>query len=285
MSAAGKMVAVTRVVRIRNEDNDFQYAETLRRRREKRLRQREIFVEGVRQINQVLACGWSVRAFLYSPERRLSGWARDVLEAAGADVHYELPYTLQAKLSQKADASELIALVRMPDDDLGRIPVRDDLLVVVFDRPGSPGNLGTLIRSADALGAHGMVVTGHGVDLYDPETISASTGSLFALPSVRLPSHGELTPWLAELRGLLPGFQVVGSDEEGGVDVDTHDLTRPTVLVAGNETRGMSAAYRELSDAVVRIPIGGSASSLNVAAATSILLYEAARQRRRRDRR
>jgi 23S rRNA (uridine2479-2'-O)-methyltransferase len=270
-----------RIVRIRSEDNDFQYAETLRRRREKRLRQRELFVEGVRQINQALANGWSFRALLYSTERRLSGWARDVLERAGVDVHYQLPWELQAKLSQKVDTSELIALVRMPDDDLSRIPVREDLLVVVFDRPSSPGNLGTVIRSCDALGSHGLVITGHGVDLYDPETISASTGSLFSLPAVRLPSHKQLLPWLDELRRRLPGLQVVGSDEKGEVDVWAHDLTRPTVLIAGNETWGMSVAYRELSDTLVRIPIEGSASSLNVASAVSILLYEAAAQRRR----
>jgi tRNA G18 (ribose-2'-O)-methylase SpoU len=269
-----------RVVRVHSENSDFQYAETLRRRREKRQRQREFFVEGVRQINQALSFGWPVRALIYSPERRLSGWARDVLQRARAEVHYELPWELQARLSQKADTSEVIALVAMAADDLARIPIHENLLVLVFDRPSNPGNLGTVLRSCDALGAHGLVITGHGVDLYDPETISASTGSLFALPAVRLPSHKQLVPWLADLRRRLPGLQVVGTDEKGEREVWDQDLARPTVLVAGNETWGMSAAYRELSDSIARIPIQGSASSLNVASAASILLYEAASQRR-----
>ena len=90
--------------------------------------------------------------------------------------------------SNKSEPSELLALVAMPADDLDRIPLSPDLLVVAFDRPASPGNLGSIIRSCDALGAHGVIMTGHSVDLYDPETISASVGSLFALPVVRLPS-------------------------------------------------------------------------------------------------
>jgi TrmH family RNA methyltransferase len=214
---------------------------------------------------------WRVRAFLYTRDRRLSGWAEDVLRATPADVHYELTGALMARLSGKSEPSELIALVAMPPDDMARIPTPDDALVVVFDRPASPGNLGTIIRSCDALGAHGLVMTGHGVDLYDPETIS-----------VRLPSQARLLPWLARLRERRAGrVTLVGSDEKGGVAADEHDFRGPTVLVIGNETWGMSAAYRDLCDTVVKIPMSGAASSLNVANATSILLYEAARQRRR----
>jgi TrmH family RNA methyltransferase len=161
----------------------------------------------------------------------------------------------------------------------------------VFDRPGSPGNLGTLIRSCDALGADGLIVTGHACDLYDPETIRASTGSLFALPSVRLPSQAELLPWLGSLRAAHPSLQVVGTDEDGERAIAAHDFTRPTVLLLGNETWGLSQGYRQLADALVRIPmaqradasgvIGGAASSLNVAVAGSIILYEVQRQRAR----
>ncbi len=267
------------VVKIYSENNDFQYAETLRRKREKRQRQREFFVEGVRPINQALKYNWHIRAFLYSREKPLSDWAEEILRQARADTHYELPWSLQLKLSGKTEGSELIALVSMPEDDLARIPVAQDMLVVVFDRPASPGNLGTIIRSCDALNVAGLVITGHSVDLYDPETISATTGSFFALPTVRLPAHKELFPWLSAVRARFPDLHIVGSDEKGDCELTAHDFTRPTILVVGNETWGMSAAYRELCDTIVSIPIQGSASSLNVACATSILLYEVNRQR------
>jgi len=99
------------------------------------------------------------------------------------------------KLSQKEDVSELIAIAAMPADDLARIPERENLLVVVVDRPTNPGNLGTLIRSCDALRVDGVIIrTCHSVDLYDPETIRATVGSFFSLPIIRLPSSQELIP-------------------------------------------------------------------------------------------
>jgi TrmH family RNA methyltransferase len=269
-----------KIVKIYSENNQFQHAETLRRNREKRHKHQEFFVEGVRAINQALQHNWTINAFLYSTEKRLSGWAQDILARSPAQVHYELPLALLEKLSNKTDSSELIALVAMPEDRLSRIPIRENLLVVLFDRPANPGNLGTVIRSCDALHVDGLVITGHAADLYDPETISATTGSFFALPVVRLPSHNQLAPWFETIERTIGPFQIVGSSAKAEHDIATHDLTKPTILAIGNETWGLSAAYKDLCDTLVRIPISGSATSLNVACAASIMLYEIDRQRR-----
>jgi len=182
----------------------------------------------------------------------------------------EVAPELLAELADK-ESAELVAVVALPPDRLDRIPLD---LVVVFDRPATPGNIGTLVRSADAFSASGVVVTGHAADPYDPRAVRASTGSLFALPVVRVPSHREVLAWAAG------AAQVVGTDEHGTVDVADHDLTGPTLLLVGNETAGLSAAWREAADVTVRIPITGAASSLNAAAAGTVVLYEAARQRR-----
>ncbi len=270
-----------RVVGIWVENAEFQYLETLRRNRTKRGRAGEFLVEGVRQINAALAHDWTVAAFLYAPERDLSDWARGILARGIAPAHLELPAPLLAKLSGKDEPSELLALVRMPEERLSRLPLRPGLRVVLCDRPASPGNLGTIIRSCDALGVDGLIISGHGVDPYDPETVSATTGSLFALPIVRIGGPDDLDPWLDTVRAALGGVQLVGTSAKAATDVADADLTGPTVLLIGNETWGLSAAYKERCDALVTIPIGGSASSLNVATATSILLYEMDRQRRR----
>jgi 23S rRNA (uridine2479-2'-O)-methyltransferase len=137
-----------------------------------------------------------------------------------------------------------------------------------------------LIRSCDALKADGLVLTGHAVDLYDPETITATTGSFFAFPVVRMPSPKALLPWFETIKEMIGNFQVVGSSAKAESDIAAHDFKKPTVLAVGNETVGLSAAYRELCDAIVKIPIYGSATSLNVACAASIMLYEIDRQRR-----
>lgn len=274
------MATATRLLRLYAETNEFQHVETLRRNRQKRRKNREFFVEGVRAINQALAHDWTFKSLLFARDRPLSDWAKGVLARAGAALHLELPFELLQKLSDKDDTSELIAVIGMPEDDLGRIPVRDNACIVLFDRPASPGNLGSIIRSCDAFGVDGVVITGHAVDLYDPETIGASVGSFFAVPAVRVDTAAEVRAWLDSLRRSLPGLTVVGSSAKATIDVAAQDLTRPTVLIVGNETWGMSAGYRELCDAIVTIPMRGSASSLNVASATSILLYEIDRQRR-----
>ena len=261
------------MLRVTTRNAAFQQWQALLTSRTKRHRAREFVVHGVRPIGLAVEHGWPVRALIYPAGRPLSGWARQTLERADAATRVAMAPDLLAELGGKVtdEAPELLAVLGLPDDDLGRIP-QD--LVLVFDRPTSPGNVGTLIRSADAFGAAGVIVTGHAADPYDPKAIRASTGSLFSVPVVRASSHREVLDWAA---GRL---QVVGTDEHGDVDVAEVDYTRPTLLVVGNETRGLSDGWRHACDRLARIEMGGSASSLNAAAAATVVLYEAARQRR-----
>jgi len=269
----------TTITKISKEDDQYQTIETLQRNRTKRLQAREFFVEGVREITMALQYKWVINALVYSRDKRLSDWAEEIIARSSARTHYIMPLHLLKKISQKEDTSELIALVAMPGDNLSRIPERENLLVVILDRPSNPGNLGTIIRSCDALRVDGVMITGHSVDLYDPETIRASTGSFFSIPVIRLPSHKMLIPWFEGLKGRLGKLQVVGTSAKAEVPVYKYDFKLPTVLVIGNESHGLSENIRALCDAMVTIPMYGSASSLNVASATSILLYEVARQR------
>jgi tRNA G18 (ribose-2'-O)-methylase SpoU len=266
------------VLRVSGRNARFQQWQALVGNRTKRHRAGEFLVQGVRPITLAERYGWPFRMVLRPAGRPVSRWAAELVERTGAPVA-ELEPDLLRELGDKAeDVPELVAVVGLDParvDRLERIPL-DAGPVVVFDRPGSPGNIGTLVRSADAFGAAGVVVTGHAADPYDPKAVRASTGSLFAVPVVRTPSHREVLGWLAT----TTGAQLVGTDETGTADVDTHDLTVPTVLVIGNETTGMSTAWREACDTILRIPITGAASSLNAATAATVLLYESSRQRR-----
>ena len=136
-----------------------------------------------------------------------------------------------------------------------------------------------MVRSADAFGAAGVIVTGHGADPYDPKAVRASTGSLFAVPVVRDAAPTGVLAWIRGQRASGVPVAVLGTDEKGEVEVAEQDLTGPTLVVVGNETSGLSEAWRAACDQVARIPISGSASSLNAASAATVLLYEAARQR------
>jgi 23S rRNA (uridine2479-2'-O)-methyltransferase len=268
-----------RLLRIRSANAEFQLAQALLHNRRQRQRQGRFAVEGVRPISEAVAHGWTVDSLWYAAGRPLSDWALGLLERGIARRHVELAPALMNELSGKEDTSELIAFVEMRPDELDRIPRRPDGLLVCFDRPVGPGNLGSVIRSTDALGGHGVVVTGHAADIYDPQAIRASTGSLFALPVVREGSLDAVRAWLSSLRAEIPGLQVLGSSAGAKTPVSATDLTCPSVLAVGNETNGLSRGWREVCDELVLIPMAGAADSLNAAAAASILLYEAARQR------
>jgi TrmH family RNA methyltransferase len=267
-------------LRVTTRNARFQEWAALLVNRTKRQRSGEFLVQGVRPITMAVRSGWEIRELLYDADVRLSTWARETIAATSAR-RYAVAGELMAELGGKEDGRpELLAVVGQPEDDLGRIPVSPELLVVVFDRPTSPGNIGTVIRSADALGAHGVIVTGHAADIYDPKCVRASTGSLFAVPVVRAASHRPVLDWLAAVRSAGVPVRLVGTDEDGDIDISGYDFTAPTVLVVGNETAGLSAAWRQACERLLRIPMVGSASSLNAATAASITMYECRRQRR-----
>ncbi|MFI1990085.1 TrmH family RNA methyltransferase [Actinoplanes sp. NPDC020271] len=272
---------MSRTLRISSRNATFQQWQALLTNRTKRHRAGEFLVQGVRPITLALDHGWPIHAILLDDTRRLSQWSRDVLEQTPGVSRFAVDADLMHELGGKDEESpELLAVVGMPADDLSRIEAGPGMLTLVFDRPSTPANIGALIRSADAFGASGLIITGHAADPYDPKAVRASTGSLFAVPVVQVSSHREVVDDVIALRRNGLPVEILGSDEAGDVDLADHDLTGPKVIAIGNETRGLSSAWREACDHVLRIPMTGAASSLNAAAAGTVVLYEAARQRR-----
>ncbi|WP_031168120.1 RNA methyltransferase [Streptomyces durhamensis] len=267
------------VQRITSRNARFQQWESLLNNRNKRTRAREFLVQGVRPISMAVRYGWPVKALLYDAGRTLSQWAEDLLRTVDAERVAMAPDMLADLGEKNESAPELVAVIEMPADDLGRFSADGDFLGVLFDRPTSPGNIGSIIRSADAFGAHGLIVSGHAADVYDPKSVRASTGSLFAVPAVRVPSPGGVMAWVEAERAQGRSIVLVGTDEKGDCDVFDFDFTQPVLLLVGNETSGLSSAWRGLCDHTVSIPMTGSASSLNAANAATAVLYEASRQR------
>jgi len=269
-------VARARALRVTTRNASFQQWQALLTNRNKRQRLGEFLVQGVRPIDAAIAHGWQVRAFLHGGDVR-SEWAIGLLGNAGNAQEVQLAPELLRELGEKDDTlPELVAVVAMPGDGLERIELPEAGLVVIFDRPTSPGNLGSLIRSCDALGVDGVIVTGRAADIYDPKTVRASRGSLFAVATVRVESPGAVVSWL---RGRPRPYALVGTSEDATLDVWSHDFTGPSAVVVGNETHGMSSFWSGHCDAIIRIPMTGFASSLNATVAASITLYETCRQR------
>lgn len=273
-----KFVARDAKVTVRNAR--FQQWESYLNTRAKRTKAARFLIQGVRPLTLAIEHDWPLEALLYRIDGPpLSSWARGVLDGW---KHEKVGVSgeLMAELGEKDASPELIAIAKARHRGLGSLALAGKApLLVVFDRPSSPGNLGTLIRSANAFGADAVIVTGHAADPYDPQCVRASTGSLFAVPVLAVADADEVLTYRDRVRDTGTELRIVGTDENGDVAIFDHDFTGGTILVIGNETRGMSASWREACDVTVSIPIGGAASSLGAPSAGAVCLYEIARQR------
>lgn len=252
---------------IRSANAEFQVLEALRTNRQKRNRENAFIVEGVRNVDAALAHAWPIRSVLVVERRPRSPWAEGVCGRVGDVV--ELPPDLFAVLTDRAELPEVLLVAEKRARSLDDIPVDGVFVATVLDRPTYPGNIGTILRTCDALGSGVVLTIGHGADPYDPQSVRASTGSFFAVAVVEVETVEQLTAWAAPR-----GVTLVATDESGP-SIREALPAPPLALLMGNETLGLSRSLREAADVTVAIPMRGTASSLNVAAAHAVALYAA----------
>lgn len=186
-------------INIFSKNSVYQKFEVLKTNRNKRYRYNEFLVEGVRSLNEAVNNHWKIKSFLFD-RNSLSDWARNMIYTVSTEQNYCLTSELMQELSEKNDPSELIAIIEMREDCLEQIQLSECPFVVVFDRPSNKGNLGTIIRSCDALGADVLIITGHAVDLYDPEVVVSSMGSFFNMSVVRVVDNTRLFAYIEDLK-------------------------------------------------------------------------------------
>jgi tRNA G18 (ribose-2'-O)-methylase SpoU len=251
--------------------------------RKHRQREGRFLAEGIRMVEEALACGAPVEMLIYAPDLLVNERARALLDRVEPSERLALSGQVFRTLSERNEPQGIAALIRIEDRPLATIPLTDDMLVVVAYQLRGPGNLGSIIRTADAAGATGVIVVGPTVDLYAPQTIRATMGSLFALPVVCLADDTPLKAWYERVRAAGIPLFVVATSAHGQRDHFDVDYRRPLALLVGNEQQGLPAPARTEADALVRLPMAGRATSLNVSAATAALIYEVIRQRRERE--
>ena len=207
---------------------------------------------------------------------------RDLLEiASGAGVKTSVaPGRAVAELAGTVTPQGLIAICRMLDVPTSEALGAQPRLVVFCDQVRDPGNLGTVIRCADAFGADAVLISRDSVDLYNAKTVRATTGSLFHLP---LAVGADLAEAASLARG--SGLQVLGADAAAACTINdlalSGELARPTMWVMGNEAWGLQAEHKALLDQLVALPLYGQAESLNLSAAAAVFLYASATAQRR----
>ncbi len=236
---------------------------------------RRFFIEGVRNVVQAMESSVAVEAVLYSDRLLTVPIARQLVRRqrrAGIPTLQVAPETFR-RVSRTLRASGVGAIVAQSWSTLRTVSPSNGLCWVVLETVRSEGNLGSLIRSSEAVGGAGLILVGSQVDPFHPSVVRASMGALFRQRFVRT-DHIALRSWV--LRHRVP---VVGASPDGSIDLHRLVEPRPSLLVLGEERAGLSADQRALCTTLVRIPMPGSADSLNLAVAGSLLLYEVYRSR------
>ena len=181
--------------------------------------------------------------------------------------------TAYEKVSYRDSPDGILALVPDPAVALDALDLPDRPLVLVVEGIEKPGNLGAMLRTAEAAGVDAVVAASPVTDWANPNVVRASKGTLFAVPVAHAPAV-EVVAWLRER-----GLQVVVATPDAERLVTEVDLTGPTALVVGTEHHGVTEAVKGAADVLVRLPMAGRVNSLNVATAAAISVYEAVRQR------
>jgi RNA methyltransferase, TrmH family len=242
----------------------------LLRRRSFREAEGVFVVEGPLAIAAALDAGAPIEALFVAPSADAA--LVDRATEAGIRVHELAPGVIE-RVADTVSPQAAIAVARAVDRPLESVAHAEFVVVCIDVR--DPGNAGTVLRSAEAAGADGVLCTEGCVDVYNPKTVRASAGALFHIPVVvggdPLTIVQQLGAW---------GFTRVGAAARGGLDPATCDLAGRVALVVGNEARGFSVAIDDALDTRVTIPMKGRAESLNVGMAATVLSFEVARQRR-----
>jgi TrmH family RNA methyltransferase len=237
-------------------------------------------VEGFREIRRALDKGVALAEVYYSPEWFLGENESALLKRAGDSGArlVEMSKDSFAKVAYRERPDGLLAVAPQWRRTLAELGtgVRDPFLLVV-EAIEKPGNLGTLLRAADAAGCDAVIVCDPVTDLFNPNVVRASTGVLFSVPCV----VEEAPAVLAWLRGR--GIRAVATTPAAAVLHSEADLRGPLAVVMGSEQYGLSEFWLKNADLAVRIPMAGQADSLNVAMAATVTLFEAVRQRLARD--
>lgn len=231
-------------------------------------------VEGVREVRQALGAGLRF-ACAYVCSEGVYRCPPDVvgeMEASGVKV-FDTSCAVFAKIAYGDRTEGVVGLVEPPEIALSDLELRDNPLIVILERVEKPGNLGAVLRTCDGAGVDALIVCDERTDIYNPNVVRASLGTVFSVPTVSCPGR-EAVEFL-RTRGIISRAAVVDADRFY-YDLDWRG---PCAVVLGSEQEGLSDFWLRNADATVCIPMSGRADSLNVSVSAAVMVYEAVRQR------
>jgi TrmH family RNA methyltransferase len=245
---------------------------------QRKVREREgaFVVEGIQPVWHAVESGAAIETLIVAPELLTSVPAQEMVarqRAAGTRVA-EMSATLFARVATREHPSGLAAIVRVQQRSLDDLTVTPTSLFVALHEAGNPGNLGTILRTVDAVGGSGVILIGDGTDPSHPSAVRASVGTIFRLPIVHVEAIADVQAWCAARQ-----IAVITTSTRAPHDYWHVTYPTPSLVLFGNEGRGLAPEVIAAGDLAVRIPMHGGASSLNLSVAAGVLLYEILRQR------
>ena len=210
-------------------------------------------VEGQREIEHCKACGYEV----------VEEYIRDI----------NVTSQVYEKMAYRGSTEGIIAVAKCKEHSLAKLQLNEKPLIVVLERVEKPGNLGAILRSAEAAGVDAVIVCDPLTDMYNPNLIRASIGGVFSVPTAVCTSQ-ECIAFLK-----AHGIKILTAQLQDSYEYYDYDMTQGTAIVMGTESTGLTNQWREAADAHIRIPMLGRLDSLNVSVSAAILMYEAVRQR------
>ncbi len=245
------------------------------RLRERRQREKSdrFLIEGYRELLRAIDAGRIIETLFICPEFFLGSNEHALIDRSGAQV-FSCPKHVFQKISYRDRPDGLLAIAPQSHLALEDLVIPDaPPLYLVAEAIEKPGNLGTILRSSDATGVDALVVCDRCTDIHNPNVVRASVGTLFTVPVVEAEGKATLS-WLKE-----NGVSILAATPQATQNYTEVDMTKPLAIAVGTEQLGLSDLWMEQADIQVSIPMLGTADSLNVATATTLLLYEAIRQR------
>lgn len=236
-------------------------------------RHRLFIIEGIHLVKEAITGGYAIEAICYDSVRGLPDEIHSVIANVPATTKwYEATEAIMKKCTDTDSPPPIFAIVKKFSVDTSNV-LNGNSLIVALDGVRDPGNVGTIIRSCDAVGASAVILGKGCVDLYNPKTVRSTMGSLFHLPIIEIDLL-EFLPMLKE-----KGIHVIGTSLQATEHCYNFNWREPACIVMGSEGEGLSAAVEAEVNKTVIIPMQGKSESLNVAMATTVMLYEAMRQR------
>jgi RNA methyltransferase, TrmH family len=230
-------------------------------------------VEGIHHVGEAVEAGWEIETILYAPELLTSTFARELIARLGTKPQPVSSQVMES-LADKDNPQGILAIIRQKQTPIHEIKqadvpgARTIRRAVALVSPQDPGNVGTILRTLDAVGADALFLIDGGVELYHPTVIRSSMGTIFWKPILQT-SFAEFLGWARN-----GNYQLIGTSAHGDVDYQTLVPQAPWVLVLGSEQKGLSAVQTNACDVAVSLPMRGRVSSLNLAVAAGVLLYQ-----------